>query len=153
MKWTWHHSMLASEEVSIFSRLRVVLLQLISIPRWRHQLETFSALLAICAGNSPVTGEFHAQRPVTRSFDVFFDLSLNARMSKQSRGWWYGTPSRPLWRHCNDTMEQSTLLTCQRVSMLCSHGFQCNVCNSWPAKLVSDNCHGTSLIISQHWVS
>ena len=40
---------------------------------WRHQMETFSALLAICAGNSPVTGEFPAHRPVTRSFDVFFD--------------------------------------------------------------------------------
>ena len=38
---------------------------------WRHQMETFSALLAICAGNSPVPGEFPAQRPVPRSFDVF----------------------------------------------------------------------------------
>ena len=41
---------------------------------WRHQMETFSALLALCAGNSPVTGEFPSQRPVTRSFDVFFHL-------------------------------------------------------------------------------
>ena len=40
---------------------------------WRHHMETFSALLPICAGNSPVNGEFPAQRPVTRSFDVFFD--------------------------------------------------------------------------------
>ena len=40
-------------------------------------METFSALLALCAGNSPVAGEFPAQRPVTRSFDVFFDLRLN----------------------------------------------------------------------------
>ena len=39
---------------------------------WRHQMETFPALLAICAWNSPVPGEFPAQRPVTRSFDVFF---------------------------------------------------------------------------------
>ena len=46
-------------------------------------METFSALLAICAGNSPVTAEFLAQRPVTRSFDVFFDLLLNKRLSKQ----------------------------------------------------------------------
>ena len=38
-------------------------------------METFSALLILCAGNSPVTGEFPAQRPVTRSFDVFFDLA------------------------------------------------------------------------------
>ena len=40
-------------------------------------MEIFSALLAICAGNSPVPGEFPTQRPVTRSFDVFFDLRLN----------------------------------------------------------------------------
>ena len=40
---------------------------------WRHQMEAFSALLALCAGNSPVTGEFPTQRPVTRNFDVFFD--------------------------------------------------------------------------------
>ena len=39
---------------------------------------------------------------VTRSFDVFFDLRLNERLSKQSRGWWFETPSRSLWRHCND---------------------------------------------------
>ena len=68
---------------------------------WRHQMETFSALLSICAGNSPVTDEFPAQRLVTRSFDVFFDLRLNKRLSKQSCGWWFETPSRPLWRHCN----------------------------------------------------
>ena len=43
-------------------------------------METFSALLAICAGNLPVTGEFPAQRPVTRSFDVFFDLRLNKQL-------------------------------------------------------------------------
>ena len=45
-------------------------------------METFSALLAICAGNSPVTGEFPVQRPVTRSFGVVFDLRLNKRLSK-----------------------------------------------------------------------
>ena len=50
---------------------------------WRHQMETFSTLLAIFAGNSPVTGEFPAQRPVTQSFDVFFDLRPNERLSKQ----------------------------------------------------------------------
>ena len=50
---------------------------------WRHQMETFSALLAFCAGNSPVAGEFPAQRPVTWSFDVFFDLSLKQQLSKQ----------------------------------------------------------------------
>ena len=49
----------------------------------RHQMKTFSALLAICAGNSPVPSELPAhQRPVTRSFDVFIDLRLNKRLSK-----------------------------------------------------------------------
>ena len=54
---------------------------------WRHQMETFSALLVICARNSPVTGEFPAQRPVTLSFDVFFDLRRNTRLSKQLWDW------------------------------------------------------------------
>ena len=65
-------------------------------------METFSALPSICAGNSPATGEFPSPRPVTRSFDVFFDLCLNKRLSKQSWRWWFETPSHPLWRHCNE---------------------------------------------------
>ena len=70
---------------------------------WRHQMETFSALLVLCAGNSPVTGEFPAQRPVTQSFDVFFNLRLNNRLSNQSWDWWSEKLSRLLWRHCNVT--------------------------------------------------
>ena len=62
----------------------------------------FSALLALCAGNSPAPGEFPAQRPVTRGFGVFFDLRLNKQVSKQSWGWWSETLSRPFWRHCNE---------------------------------------------------
>ena len=58
-------------------------------------METFSVLLAIYAGNSPVPGEFPVQRPVTRSFDVFFDLRLNKQLSKQSWGWWFEMLSRP----------------------------------------------------------
>ena len=65
-------------------------------------MESFSALLAICAGNSPVPGEFLAQTPVTCKFDVFY-LRLNKRLSKQSWCWWFETLSRPLWRHCNAT--------------------------------------------------
>ena len=65
-------------------------------------METFSAYLAICTWNSTVPGEFPAQRPVTRSFDVFFDLRLNKRLGKQSWGWRFETLSRPLWRHCNE---------------------------------------------------
>ena len=67
----------------------------------RYQMETFSTLLALCVGNSPVTGEFPAQRLVTWNFDVFFDLCLNKRFCKQSRRWWFETPLHSLWRHCN----------------------------------------------------
>ena len=80
------------------------LIQVLSVKlltQWRHQMETFSVLLALCVGNSPVTGEFPTQKPVTRSFDVFFHLRLNKQLSKQSWGW-FETPSRSLWRHCND---------------------------------------------------
>ena len=68
-------------------------------PWWRHQMETFSALLALCAENSQVTGEFRSQMPVTRSFEVFFDQHLNTRLSKQYRGYWFEMQLSSLWRH------------------------------------------------------
>ena len=68
---------------------------------WRHQMEAYSVTLVFCAGNSSVTGDFPAQRPVTRSFDVFFDLRMNQNLSKQWRRRWFETPSHSLWRHCN----------------------------------------------------
>ena len=61
-----------------------------------------SALLALCEGNPPVTGGFPSQRPVTWSVDVFFDLRLNKRLSKQSRRRWFDMLSSSLWRHCNE---------------------------------------------------
>ena len=80
--------------------------------KWKHLQ---AALQAICAGNSPIPGEFPAQRPVTRSFDVFFDLRLNKRFSKQSWAWWFETLSSPLWRHCNATrkLPQDLWKTCR----------------------------------------
>ena len=56
----------------------------------------------LCAGKSPVTGEFPTQKPVTRSFEVFFDLLLINQLSKQWRRWWFETLSPSLWRHCNE---------------------------------------------------
>ena len=64
---------------------------------WRHQMKTFSALLALCVENSPVPGEFSTQRPVTRSFDVFFYLHLNKPLSKQSKA----GDLRRHWAHCD----------------------------------------------------
>ena len=81
-------------------------------------MKTFSGLLALCAGNSPVTGEFPAQRLVTRSFDVFFDLRLNKGLNKQSWGWWFETPSRSLWRYCNGVAHSSPTLSCGNIHAL-----------------------------------
>ena len=82
----WH-----SKEYSIFWRwilfLQEILgsvVRLASISWWRHQMETNSALLAICAANSSVTGEFPAQRPVTRSFDIFFHLRQIKRLNREA---------------------------------------------------------------------
>ena len=60
---------------------------------WRHQME------------------IPAQRPVTRSFDVFFDLRLNNRLSKQSWGWWSETLPCPFWRHCNEITHDISTVT------------------------------------------
>ena len=66
-------------------------------------METFPALLPLCEGNPPVPGGFPSQRPVTGSFDVFFDLRLNNPLGKHSRRWWFKTPPGSLWRHSNVT--------------------------------------------------
>ena len=93
-------------------------------------METFSALLAICAGNSPVPGEFPAQRPVTRSFDVYFDLRPNKRLSKQSLGWWFETLSPPLWRHRNAVRSHA-------ISQLVSKGW--NRCSNFSNRSEHDD--------------
>ena len=90
-KWIWNFVQTFNSQETPIARP--------SLARWHHQMEAFAALLAICAGNSPVTGEFPAQMPVTQGFYVSFDLWLNEWLSKQSRGWWFEKPSRPLWRH------------------------------------------------------
>ena len=96
-----HRSSADSPHKRLVMALLFSMLLLWTMSWWRHQMETFSALLAICARNSPVPGEFPSQRPVTRSFHIFFDLRLNKRLSKQSWGWWLETLSCPLWRHRN----------------------------------------------------
>ena len=67
-----------------------------------------------------VHGEFPAQRPVTQSFDVCIDMHTNKRLSKQSWGWWFETPSRPLWRHCNVTILLSSATSISVVKWFCN---------------------------------
>ena len=105
-------------------------------------METFSALLALCEGNSPVPGEFPSQRPVMRSFDVFFDLRLNKWFNKQSRLRWFETPSCSLWRHCNACFPM-----CNLHGELTRWGQVTQVCVSKFTIIGSDN--GLSLIRRQ----
>ena len=93
----------------IFIQTGVDILEMINLPvlpmnTMKSSNGKFSALLAVCAGNSSVTGEFTAQRPVTWRVDIFFDLHLSKRLSKQSGVWWFDTPSQQLWRHYNVSM-------------------------------------------------
>ena len=73
----WYNPIIRNATFSIFHQICTNNCFLLCLPWWRHQMETFSALLAICVGNSPVTSEFPAQGPVMRSFGVFFDLRLD----------------------------------------------------------------------------
>ena len=88
----------------------------------------FSAVLVILAENSSVTGEFPAQRPVTRSFGVFFDLHRNTGLSKQSWGWWFETPSCPLWHHNNVNVAYHDIVCCQNLPTIVPwrYAFQIN---------------------------
>ena len=133
------HIQLYSEMLRSYAIIRLKTLRGIKpFAWWRHEMETFSVLLAICAGivwvlreahwhweglshshgdvikwklftallaicaeNSPVPGEFPAQKPMTRNFDGFFDLRPNKLFSKQSWGGWFETPWRPLSGHRN----------------------------------------------------
>ena len=65
-------------------------------------------------------GEFPTQRPVTPSFDAFFDLRLNKRLSKQPWGWWFETPSWSLWRQCNAVGGQHFVYLLQLSLWFCS---------------------------------
>ena len=60
-------------------------------------METFSALLALFEGSSHVTDGFPSQKQVTQSFDIFFDVHLNKRLSKKSRRRWLKRPCT----HCD----------------------------------------------------
>ena len=100
---------------SVVSRMVLCMGRYISfsvITWWRNKMQAFSALLAICAGNSPVTGEFPTQRPMTQGLGVFFDVRLNKLLSEQWWGWWFETPPRPLSRHCNNVILTPAVVYC-----------------------------------------
>ena len=93
---------------------------MIASSRWHHQMKTFSVLLALCAGNSPVTSEFPSKRPVTQSFLWYFLWSAPWINS------WVNNRERSLWCHCNDWIILKKICissqnTQQRRNMRCSN--------------------------------
>ena len=64
-----------------------------------------------------VRGKFPTQRPVTRRFDVSFDLGLNKQLRKRPWGWWFERPSWSLWRHCKECRRHYLGLPCFRIRM------------------------------------
>ena len=73
----------------------------LGVSRQHHQMETCSMSLALYERNPLVTGGFPSQRPVTCSFDIFFDLRLNKWLSNPLRHRWFQMPLHSLWHHCN----------------------------------------------------
>ena len=87
---------------------------------WRHQMETFSPLLAICAGihRSPVNSPHKGQWRRALMFSLICAWMING-LSEQSWSWWFETPSRPLWRHYNET---ASTLGCTTLMFTERHG-------------------------------
>ena len=81
-------------------------LDMVSSLALRHMMTSSNGnifrVTGLLCGNSLGTGEFASQRPVTLSFDVFFDMRLNQQLSKQWRWRWFVMPSCSLWHHCNE---------------------------------------------------
>ena len=152
MYGNWHEQALSCKSVSLVSPVDIWKLEIPvyfqsdhvhdDVMKWKHFPRYWPFVWGIhrCPVNSP------HKWPVTRSFDVFFDLRLNKQLSKQWWGWWFDTLSCPLWRHRNG-LERSTLtrwvtsnlLICQQLTS------SLNLHLNWPASLIS--------LISIHWVS
>ena len=73
--------------------------------KWKHFFRVTGLLCREFTGHRWIPP--HAQRPVTRGLDAFFDIRINKRLSKQSWGWWSEKPSRSLWRQCNDSFRKT----------------------------------------------
>ena len=137
--WTIYFTLLKSEALQLRWRQFCI-----CNPTMLHVMMTSSnGNIFPVAGHlcSSVTGEFPAQRPVTRSFDVFVDLHLNKRLSKQSWDWWFETPVRPLRRHCNGckplASSQAMLTTlvfwkCNEANLANLKGFRWKKTKSFP---------------------
>ena len=119
-------------------------------------METFSVLLALSAGNSPVIGEFSSQSPVRQSFNVFFGLRLNKRFRKQPRRWLFGTPSRSLWSHYIVKLIQLAIINETVQDLYCWPFLWCKSINNGNAKRIQQSMHSKiafKIIFKSHRVN
>ena len=86
--------------MALFEPSQILLHTQMDSPWWHHQMETFSASLVLCAGNSPVTGEFPCKGHWRGALMISLICTLNKRLIKHSWGWWFEASLCPLWRHC-----------------------------------------------------
>ena len=107
----WHYLHFLNREIVLVYSCNILLHD--DVIKWKH----FPRYWPLC-GEFTGPGEFPAQWPVTRSFDVFFDLRLNKRLSKQPWGWWFQTPSWSLWHQCNVHGSQWPVVSTQYVRWL-----------------------------------
>ena len=123
------------------SRSRSTICSHDDVIKWKHFLCYWPFARGI--HRSPVNP--HSQRPVTRSFDVFFDLRLNKRLNKQSRPRWFETPLRSLWRHCNVNSKPCSQALAIGLKMR-------NISRPWPKISSSEGSQDTSACqISGHY--
>ena len=87
---------------------------------WCHQMETISALLALCARNSPLTGEFPHKGQWRGALVFSLIFALNKQLSKQSWSWSFETLSRWLWYHCNESMFVSSCFVSNLLGIMIS---------------------------------
>ena len=119
-------------------------------------METFSVLLALSAGNSPVIGEFSSQSPVRQSFNVFFGLRLNKRFRKQPIRWLFGTPSRSLWSHYIVKLIQLAIINETVQDLYCWPFLWCKSINNGNAKRIQQSMHSKiapKIIFKSHRVN
>ena len=107
------------------------------------EMQTCSALLNFCEWITPVT---------SRSFDVFFDLRPNKRLSKQSRRRCFDTLSRSSWRHCEDYSPISLVLnnTCMAIAAAVLGTFVIRN-KSYLSNNITTNTKHTPMMMMQPW--
>ena len=107
-------------------------------PWWLHGTETLSALLALCEGNPPVTGDSTHKGPLMGSFDVSFDVSLT---KSWTNSWEAGKWLVVSWCCCNVPVRVSFgSLLCVWNFDICSASVTTVLCSIMLYSIILQDC-------------